>query len=174
MEAHVRIGTLFFGTALLTLVALPAAAQTTYTATLLGVNEVPTVATPANGSATVVLDASQTQLSVTCSFANLIGTYTASHIHGPAPVGVNAGVKWGFVAPTAPWVFSNGNHDGTLTNFIVTGITPTDVTNLNNGQFYVNVHSTSFPGGEIRGQLNPAVVPTQKNTWGRIKALYQH
>lgn len=168
-----RIGTLLSAAALLTLVALPAVAQTTYTATLLGTNEVPSNPSAASGSATVVLDASQTQLSITCSFANLVGTYTASHIHGPAPVGVNAGVKWGFVAPAAPWVFSNSNHNGTLTNFIVTGIVAADVTNLNAGQFYVNVHSTTYPGGEIRGQLNLAVVPTQKNTWGRIKALYQ-
>ena len=168
-----RIGTILSAAALLTLVALPAVAQTTYTTTLLGTNEVPSNPSTATGSATVVLNAAQTQLSVSCSFANLVGTYTASHIHGPAGVGVNAGVKWGFVGVPAGWVLSNGDHNGTLTNFIVTGIVAADVTNLNAGLFYVNVHSTTYPGGEIRGQLNLAVVPTQKNTWGRIKALYQ-
>lgn len=168
-----RIGTLLSAAALLTLVALPAVAQTTYNATLIGANEVPPVVTSATGTATVVLNAAQTQLTVSCSFANLVGTYTASHIHGPAAVGVNAGVKWGFVGAPAGWVFSNANHDGTLVNFIVTGIVAADVTNLNNGQFYVNVHSNTSPGGEIRGQLNLAVVPVQTNTWGRIKSLYQ-
>ena len=33
-----------------------------------------------------------------------------------------------------------------------------DVTNLMNGGLYVNVHSTLATGGEIRGQLMPAVV----------------
>jgi len=79
--------------------AVPAMAQTTYTAVLTGVltgaSEVPPVLTQATGNATVLLNAAQTQISISCQFQNLTGTYTASHIHGPAPVGVNAGVKWG-------------------------------------------------------------------------------
>jgi hypothetical protein len=27
------------------------------------------------------------------------------------------------------------------------------------GNWYVNIHSGQFPGGEVRGQLNPTVVP---------------
>lgn len=154
-------------------IAATASAQTTYTTVLSGLNEVPTVSTQATGSATVVLNAAQTQLSVTCQFQNLIGTYTASHIHGPAPLGVNAGVKWGFVGAPAGWIFTNANHDGTLTNFLVTGIIAADVTNLNNGQFYVNVHSNVNPGGEIRGQLSTGPVPTEKTTWARVKALFR-
>jgi hypothetical protein len=42
------------------------------------------------------------------------------------------------------------------------------------GKAYFNVHSASFPGGEIRGflqLLNPtSASPT---TWGRIKQLYR-
>jgi hypothetical protein len=155
------------------LMSVPALAQTTYTCNLSSASEVPTNASAATGSATVILDASQTQLSVSCSFQNLVGTYTASHIHGPAAVGVNASVKWGFVGAAAGWVFTNSNHDGTLTNFAVTGLTPTDVANLNNGLMYVNVHSVTFPGGEIRGQLTQAPTPTVRTTWGRIKALYR-
>jgi hypothetical protein len=154
-------------------IAATASAQTTYTTVLSGLNEVPTVSTAASGSATVVLNAAQTQLSITCQFANLSTAYTASHIHGPAPLGVNAGVKWGFVGLPAGWVFSNANKDGTLTNFLVTGIVAADVTNLNNGQFYVNVHSTLNPGGEIRGQLSSSPVPTAKTTWSRVKALFR-
>jgi hypothetical protein len=160
--------------AVLALALAPAAfAQTVYTTTLAGANEVPPVVTPATGSATVVLNAAQTELSITCSFQNMIGVYTLSHIHGPAAPGVNAGVRFNFIAPTAPWVFSNGNHDGTLTNFVVTGVTAADVTNLNNGLMYVNVHSDFRPGGEVRGQLSLAPVPTQKTTWHRVKSLYR-
>lgn len=153
--------------------AAPAMAQTTYVCVLSGTSEVPANASPATGNATVVLNAAQNQLSVSVQFHNLVGTYTASHIHGPGAAGTNQPVKWGFVGVPAGWVFSNANHDGTLSNFIVNGITPTDVTNLNNGQFYVNIHSNTFPGGEVRGQLGSQPVPTMKTTWNRVKALYR-
>lgn len=153
--------------------ASTAVAQTTYVGVLTGATEVPPNATPATGSATVVLDAAQTQLSITVQFQNLLGTYSASHIHGPAPAGTNAGVKWGFTGLPAGWVFGAGNQSGTITNFLVPGITPTDVTNLNAGSFYVNIHSTLFPGGELRAQLGSLPVPTSKSTWGRVKSLYR-
>lgn len=155
-------------------VASLAFAQSTYTTVMTGGSEVPPVVTPATGTATVVLNAAQTQLSITVAFQNLIGTYSNSHIHGPATPGQNAGVRWGFTGAPAGWVFSNGNHDGTLTNFLVTtGITATDVANLDNGLFYVNIHSSTSPGGEIRGQLGLAPVPTAKTSWKRVKELYR-
>ena len=153
--------------------ASAALAQTTYTTNMTGGAEVPAVPTTGAGTATVVLNAAQTQLSVTCSFQNLVGVYSLSHIHGPAAPGVNAGVRWGFVGAPAGWVFSNNNHDGQLTNFIATPVTAADVTNLNNGLFYVNIHSDFRPGGEIRGQLGLAPVPTAKTTWHRVKSLYR-
>ncbi len=153
--------------------AAAAQAQTTYVGVLTGGTEVPAVATAATGNATVVLNAAQTQLSVTVQFQNLTSTYTASHIHGPAPAGTNAAVKWGFVGLPAGWVFGAGSLSGTLTNFLVTGITAADVTNLNAGNFYVNIHSTTFPGGELRAQLGSAPVPTSKSTWARVKSIYR-
>jgi hypothetical protein len=161
--------------ALLCTVALAssAAAQTTYIGVLTGGTEVPPVSTLATGNATVVLNAAQTQLSISVQFQNLTSAYTASHIHGPAPAGTNAGVKWGFVGTTAGWVFGAGNLSGTITNFLVSGITATDVTNLNAGNFYVNIHSTTFPGGELRAQLGSAPVPALKSTWGRVKSRYR-
>ncbi|HEX7879965.1 MAG TPA: CHRD domain-containing protein [Candidatus Eisenbacteria bacterium] len=153
--------------------ASTAAAQTTYVGVLTGGSEVPPVVTAATGNATVVLDASQTQLSISVQFQNLTSAYTASHIHGPAPAGTNAGVKWGFVGTTAGWVFGAGNQSGTITNYLVTGVTATDVTNLNAGNFYVNIHSSTFPGGELRAQLGSAPVPALKSTWSRVKSLFR-
>ena len=155
------------------LFAAPAMAQTTYTCVLSGASETPANASPATGNATVVLNAAQTQLSVSVQYQNLNAAYTASHIHGPAPLGTNASVKWGFVGAAAGWVFTAGTTSGTLTNFLVTGITPTDVANLNSGLFYVNIHSQTFPGGELRGQLGSQPVPTARTTWKRVKALYR-
>ena len=148
----------------------PAMAQTTYIGVLSGGTEVPPNATPATGNATVVLNAPGTQLSVSVQFQNLTAAWTAAHIHGPAPAGSNAGVKWGLLSG---WVFGAGNTSGTLTNFLVSGITPTDVANLNSGQFYVNIHTSTFPGGELRAQLGSAPVPSMKTTWNRVKALYR-
>jgi len=152
-------------------VAVSANAQTTYTCVLQGSQEVPPNASTATGTATVVLDVTQTQLSISVQFANLIGTYSASHIHGPAAVGVNAAVRWGFVGAPAGWVFSNANRDGVLTNFSVTGVTAAEVANLNNGLYYVNVHSTTFPGGELRGQLRRDTVGVEGKTWSQVKSL---
>jgi hypothetical protein len=41
------------------------------------------------------------------------------------------------------------------------------------GKAYVNVHSTTYPGGEIRGFLTPLPLPTETSTWGNVKALYR-
>lgn len=170
MKSGIR-GFAFLAVALLGLAAAPALAQTTYTCALTGAAEVPPSGSTATGSATVVLNAAQTQLSISVDFQNLGGTYTASHIHGPAAPGANAGIKWGFVGVAAGWVFSNANHDGVLTNYIATPVTATDVANLNAGLMYVNIHSTTKPGGELRGQLQLQPVPTESMTWGGIKAL---
>jgi len=167
-----RVRDILLGGICILALAVPALAQTTYTTVLSGSSEVPANASSATGNVTVVLDVTQTQISISCQFQNLAGTYQLSHIHGPIPAGQNAGVKWSFVAPTAPWVFANSNHDGTLSNYVITGITATDVTNLNQGLFYVNIHSTSFPAGEIRGQLGSSPVPTVRTSWGRVKALF--
>lgn|SRR5262249_23864429 len=153
-------------------IAATASAQTTYTTVLSGASEVPATGSTATGSATVVLNAAQTQISVSCQFANLGTVYSASHIHGPATLVQNAGVRWGFVGTPAGWVFSNANHDGTLSNALFS-VVAADVTNLNGGLMYVNVHSQGFPGGEIRGQLGSAPVPTLSTSWGRVKALFR-
>lgn len=144
-----------------------AQAVTGYSAMLTGSQEVPPVATSATGSVTAVLNNAGTQLSLSVQFQNLIGTWTGSHVHGYAPAGSNAGVRFGF-SPT----LSNGNRDGVFNG--VWNLTATDVTNLNAGLLYVNIHSTSFPGGEIRGQLMPDnTVSANASTWGRIKRIFR-
>lgn len=153
--------------------AVPSMAQTTYSCFLNGANEVPVNGSPALGSCVVVLNAAQTQVSITAQFVNLVGTYTASHLHGPAAPGVNASVQIGFVGAGAGWIFANANHDGSITNFLG-AITPTQVAMLNNGTMYANIHSNLSPGGEIRGQLSsPGPTGVSKLTWSRVKALYR-
>lgn len=75
------------------------------------------------------------------NYSGLSGTVTVSHFHGPAVPGVNAGVQ-----VNVPTPLDNPNT-GTAT------ITPTQGADLINGLWYLNVHSTVNPAGEIRGQL---------------------
>lgn len=175
MEAFLRLATLLLGAAITAVLAGTAAAQTTYTATINAAQEVPANASMGTGSATVILNAAGTALSISANFSGLGTAYSASHIHGPAAPGSNGGVRWAFVGAAAGWVFGAGNTSGSITNYAVaSGITATDIANLNGGLMYVNIHSSGFPGGEIRGQLFKAnVVPTLPTSWGRMKSLYR-
>src|SRR3954463_13106005 len=73
-----------------------ASAQWTFHATLLGSGETPANGSPATGFGTVLLNASQTQITVDESWSGLTAAATASHIHGPGAPGVNAPVLFPF------------------------------------------------------------------------------
>jgi hypothetical protein len=140
MKKHVAM----MATAVL-LVARVASAQSTFQALLSGANEVPPNGSPASGFGTVVLNAGQTQITVDESWSGLTAPATASHIHGPGAPGVNAGVIFGFTGvPSAT--------AGAIPEQVFS-ITPAQVADLFNGLDYMNVHTATFPGGEIRGQL---------------------
>ncbi len=109
--------------------------------------EVPATNTSSAGCVLCGLDRANDALTYDMRI-NLVGsTQTAAHIHGFAPVGVNAGVQhnigvgsrmlssWAYAAASEPMI------EGDLT--------------------YVNVHTNVFGGGEIRGQLffNPLPPP---------------
>lgn len=75
------------------------------------------------------------------NYSGLSGTVTVSHFHGPAVPGVNAVAQVGVPTPL------DNPNTGTAP------ITPTQGADLINGLWYLNVHSTVNPAGEIRGQL---------------------
>ncbi|HEX6184289.1 MAG TPA: PQQ-dependent sugar dehydrogenase [Pyrinomonadaceae bacterium] len=113
-----------------------------FVANLDGLQETPPHATPARGTATLLLDKNETTARVSLSFRDLSGAQTAAHIHGPAPAG-----------QSAQPVFDLPN--GNISDFQIT-LTPQQVADLQAGLFYVNVHSAAFPAGEIRGQFGAA------------------
>lgn len=115
----------------------------TFTAYLSSAQEVPTNASTATGYARVVVNESALTISFTVVFTGLSSTQTAAHIHAPAAIGVNAGVVINFGAV--------GGTSGTITG--TAAITAAQIAQLRAHQGYVNVHSTNFSGGEIRGQL---------------------
>ena len=89
----------------------------------------------------------------------MAGAQTAAHIH-KAPAGTNGPVV--FTVPT-------GSPVDTTVLFDLVAIL-----DLTGGNFYLNVHSEVFPGGEIRGQFVLSdTVDSEKSTWGSIKSLYR-
>lgn len=104
-------------------------------------NEVPPVMSTASGTVEAYLNKRTNLLSWTVNYAGLSGPVTAAHFHGPAVVGKNAGV----VVPMT----------GSLVNPIVGSatITAAQLPDLMAGNWYVNLHTTVSPGGEIRGQV---------------------
>jgi hypothetical protein len=142
--------------ALAVLAAAPASAQN-YVVQLDGLQEVPPNASTATGSGTLSLDAAK-MLSFNISYSGLSSAETGAHIHGAGGPGVNAGVQ--FPLPLgSPKVGSVGP------------LTAQQEADLNAGLYYVNVHTETFPGGEIRGQIELEQVPVEPTTWGRVKQL---
>jgi aldose sugar dehydrogenase len=111
-----------------------------FIAELNGASEVPANNSPARGVATLALDpVDETKARVSLRFNGLSAPQTVAHVHGPAPAG-----------QSAPPLFDLPN--GNFTDFQLT-LTPQQLSDLKAGLFYVNVHSTAFPSGEIRGQF---------------------
>lgn len=130
----------------LTLGATASAAVIVYNFQLDGLQEVPPNASPGFGNASVTLDTTANTLNWNISWGGLIGSTTAMHFHGDAPAGVNAGV-----------IVNIGAISGIVSPSIGgTGITDLQEASIMAGLWYVNIHSTVFPGGEIRGQVVPA------------------
>jgi hypothetical protein len=110
-----------------------------YVANLTGAQETPSNNSAGTGTATLLLSPDETSARVALNFSGLTGAETDAHIHGPGAAGVVAPIL--FPLPS-----------GNLSDFQIS-LTTTDVSNLKNGLLYINVHTTNFPNGEIRGQF---------------------
>lgn len=147
-----------------------------YTTQLSGPNEGNT--SPGTGSATVDFDLATHLLSINLNFSGLTSTTTASHIHcciappGTAPVATQVPTFSGFPLGVTSGTYSNtfNTLDAASWNpsFIVasggsaTGAEAALAAGLAAGTSYLNIHTTAFPAGEIRGFLTagtPAQVP---------------
>ena len=146
-------------------------APITFTTILSGANESPANASPGHGSATVTYDPATHLMRVEVSFGDLIGNTTASHIHccTAVPGTGNAGVAT--QTPTFinfPLGVTSGTYDHTFDMSLLASYNVAFVNahggslsdseaalaaGLESGQSYLNVHSSSFPMGEIRGFL---------------------
>ncbi len=108
---------------------------------LLGSNEVPAVVTDAIGVATVTFNNAYTEATLNVTVSNLSSSFTGLHIHNGVS-GENGPVLFNFTS-----------------NFAANRITATfavskeDVAAMIDGKYYVNVHTSNNPNGELRGQL---------------------
>ena len=108
-----------------------------------GSQETPPVPTPATGTFDGMRVAPDT-LSYTYTWENLIGNGILAHIHKAPP-----GVPGPIVVPLT----SPSGHSGSITDKATADPALLDDICAHPGDYYVNVHSDVYPGGEIRGQL---------------------
>lgn len=111
---------------------------TNLTATINGAQQVPANASTATGTFAGTYDSSSKQLTYTVTFQGL--TPTSAHIHTGAP-GASGAVAIPFASLTSP-------IQGTVT------LTADQATSLLNNGMYVNIHSSAYSGGEIRGNIS--------------------
>jgi hypothetical protein len=138
------------------------ASATTYTLTALldGLQETPPVITLGTGTMTGTYDDVTNALSWSGSFTALNSGTTNAHFHGPAAIGVGpAAVTEGITAAngdTFPLGVTSGSFSGSATSAT---ISETDEAQLLSNLWYINIHTTTSPGGEIRGQVLAVPVP---------------
>jgi hypothetical protein len=158
-------------------------AITIYTASLSGPNESPPNASPGIGSATVTIDDVLHTMRVQVSFSGLTTPTVASHIHGPTAVPFTGTAGVATTTPTFPG-FPLGVTAGTYDNLFdlvsassynpsfvtANGGTPAGaeaalLSAIASGRSYLNIHTTQFTGGEIRGFL---VAVPEPATWAMM------
>lgn len=120
----------------------PAEAQTCYVFRfgLSGDEEVPPVVTAATGNAEFRMETTTNTLDFEIAYVDLSSAETAAHLHGFAEPGQEGPPLFG-LPPGNPkigqLVYAELDEDGIL-----------------DGLTYVNIHSSNFPDGEIRGQVD--------------------
>jgi len=140
---------------------------------LTGLEEVPVVSTPGNGTFRAVISKDETQIAYQLSYSDMQSNVTQAHIHlGKA--NTNGGIQVWLCSnlpspptPVPPPVIQTcPQRSGTITGVItgahlvgpasqgiVTGELGELIKAMRDGNTYVNVHTEVSPGGEIRSQI---------------------
>jgi CHRD domain/PEP-CTERM motif len=145
----------------------------TFTFSLSGATENPQVVSPATGSATIVLDPTAQTLQLDVMFSGLTSADTAAHIHCCVAPGGNAGVattlpafqgfplgvtSGTYISPvfdlTQPLIY---NPSFVTANGGLAQAEAVLIAGILAGNTYLNIHTQTNPGGEIRGIVANAV-----------------
>ena len=117
-------------------------ADMTYNVNLSGSQEVPAVNTMSMATAVVEIDEDLPAFSVSVDVSGLTDV-TGVHVHD------------GGIDMNGPVAFPlTDAGDGTYV-LAETNISPSNLDALTNGEWYLNVHTTANPNGEVRGQIVP-------------------
>ncbi|MGE6419866.1 CHRD domain-containing protein [Alteromonas macleodii] len=117
-------------------------ADMTYNVNLSGSQEVPAVTTMSMATAVVEIDEDLPAFSVSVDVSGLTDV-TGVHVHDGG-IGMNG--------PVAFPLTDAGNGTYVLAE---TNISPSNLDALTSGEWYLNVHTTANPNGEVRGQIVP-------------------
>jgi hypothetical protein len=143
---------------------------------LTGYEEVPSVSTGASGEFSARISNNESRIDYELSYGDLEGAVQQAHLHignvgvnggitvflctnlgnGPAgtqpcpapPATIEGTIEAGDVSPNIPATLAARNQG------LNTGEMDELIAAIRNNSIYVNVHSTMWPGGEIRKQLN--------------------
>jgi len=138
-------------------------------------NEIPTNPSTATGMATVTVDTVLNTMRVQVTYSGLTSTVTGAHIHCCVPQPANTNVATAIpVFPGFPTTTS-GTYDQILDLTLASNYNPTFIgagtvaqaeaaliNGIATGQTYLNIHTQTNGGGEIRGVL--AAVPEPGTT----------
>lgn len=141
-------------------------------ADLIGYEEVPAVATRADGAFEARVARDGLSVDYTLAYAGLQGNVTQSHIHfaqkgvnghivvwlcgtaaNPGPLGTPTCPQSGTVTGTFTAANVNGSSGLSAAQQLAAGDLATFIDAMQSGIAYVNVHTSLSPGGEIRGQV---------------------
>ena len=166
----------FFALAVLAVIIVGASQRTSadplvFAASLSGPGESPPNSSPGTGFTIVTFDPATHLLNVQVTFSNLVAGTTASHIHAPTTVPFTGAAAVATQLPSFvgfPLGVTSGTFNGTLDLTQASSYNPSFITSsggtvalaeaalinaIIEGRAYLNIHSTTFPGGEIRGFL---------------------
>ena len=158
MKRALRVGAALVSALLLS--AAAASAQVVVAAaTLTAGEETPILLSGAAGTAEVAIDTTAKEFAVTLRIFNIPTNTTAGHIH-IGPKGIAGPVVIDFPAIAGrlgDFVTTFRVGEAAFRASAVNGINTIDdvIQAVANGNAYVNIHTTTNPGGEIRGQLVP-------------------
>jgi hypothetical protein len=141
-------GSVVLGTLVASWVAVvPAAADTLFpfTAVLNGAQETPPVASPSQGVAFLTLNKESKDLCYAISYSPLSSAELFAHFHVAPP---------GQPGPIIIFITPGPSPLGSPKNGCV-ALDSQQEKDLKKGLLYINIHSATFPAGEIRGQVLP-------------------